>query len=59
MTTLGVYLRERCSREGYLTFAPIVLFSSEAPQGLELAGAPRRVDARGNPRDDCNTCRKF
>ena len=29
-----------------------------APQGLELASAPRRVDARGWSRDDCTTYRK-
>jgi hypothetical protein len=30
-----------------------------APQGLVLAGAPRRVDARTKELDYCTTCRKL
>jgi hypothetical protein len=31
---------------------------SVAPQGLQLTGAPRRVDAHTKELDDCNTCVK-
>jgi hypothetical protein len=32
---------------------------SVAPQGLVLAGAPRRVDARTKELNYCTTCRKL
>ena len=54
----GLPSRTVLSEEPLMPFA-IDPHPPVAPQGLVLAGAPRRVDARTKELNYCTTCRKF